>query len=533
MLCGSFCAMNSKFPDDLLSAFHDGEVTPSEETVVQIRAKASPEARQELQDYQRMSQLLRELPRQKAPPEFASAVLQKAERESLIPSEAASAGATIGSRSTRFSRRQLWTFGAVGITAVAAGIIALVNLPSVQHQPLAQKPGIAVAQRDEPATSTAMARSLPRTAEAVGGRESTLDAKVADRVTNGPQSWGFAKSSAPSPAATLGAPSAASKQVAAPAPVATTREAGAAKISDLDASRLTFPADLKTAKVGEAVDALEKDGDRVAVVRLTVVNQAEGLAGIQKLLVANDRRAVDSAAEKDKLSALYSLPKQGVAVDSASKARGRGDLVCVYVEGTRDDLVAVLHEVQNESFFQQMEVTSISAAQLERLSRRAVSPQNGKSEPVSLRQQVVTLPVAALSEIHSEKESAQHDEYKLMYEYANPALGKKSAPLAGETPPRSLAQPKAQASQAAPIEAPRRAGTMLREEEKVAGGGRSAKTKTHVPPRDATKVADAGRHSVQVFFVIDDQSAPSSARTPVIAHRPTVTPKPAAAKPAP
>jgi len=525
--------MNSKFPDDLLSAFHDGEVTPSEETVVQIRSKASSEARQELQDYERMSQLLRELPRQTAPPEFASAVLQKAERESLIPSEAGLAGTTVGSRSIRLSRRQLWTFGAVGVATVAAGIIALVNLPGVHHQRPAAKPVIAVAQRDEPATSTAMARSLPRTAEAIVDNKSMLGAKGAPGATNGPHVWGFAKSSAPSPAAALGASSAPARQVA--APVATAREAGAAKVSNLDASHLTFPADLKTAKVGEAVDALEKDGDRVAVVRLTVVNQAEGLAGIQKLLVANDRRAVNNAAEKDKLSALYSLPKQGVAVDSSSKAQGRGDLVCVYVEGTRDDLVAVLHDVQNESFFQQMEVTSITAAQLERLSRRAVSPQNGKSEPVSLRQQVVTLPVAALSEIHSDKESAQPDEYKLMYEYANPALGKKSAPVAGRTLPRSLAQPqpKAQASQAGPVEAPRRAASILREEEKVAGGGRSAKRKERVPPREAAKVADAGKRSVQVFFVIDDQSAPSSARTPVIAHRPTAAPKPAAAKPAP
>ena len=147
----------------------------------------------------------------------------------------------------------------------------------------------------------------------------------------------------------------------------------------------------------------------------------------------------------------------------------------------------------------------------------------------------MTLPVAALSEIHSDKESAQPDEYKLMYEYANPALGKKSAPSAGRTLPRSLAQPqpKAQASQAAPIEAPRRAATILREAEQVTEGARSAKMKERVPSREAAKVADAGKRSVQVFFVIDDQSAPSSAHTPVIAHRPTVAPKPAAAKAAP
>ena len=369
--------MNSKFPDDLLSAFHDGEVTPSEETVVQIRSKASPEARQELQDYERMSQLLRELPRQTAPPEFASAVLQKAERESLIPSEAALAGTTVGWRSIRLSRRQLWTFGRRRGCRRRGG-----NHRVRQHARRA--PSTAGCQFRNccgPArrASDVSGDGTLSSANGRGDRRQQIDARCqrGPRRNQRTSRVGLRQGAAPSPAAALGATSAPAKQVA--APVATAREAGAAKVSNLDASHLTFPADLKTAKVGEAVDALEKDGDRVAVVRLTVVNQAEGLAGIQKLLVANDRRAVNNAAEKDKLSALYSLPKQGVAVDSSSKAQGRGDLVCVYVEGTRDDLVAVLHDVQNESFFQQMEVTSITAAQLERLCAAPSRHKMGKA----------------------------------------------------------------------------------------------------------------------------------------------------------
>ena len=79
--------MKPKVPDDLLSAFLDREVTPDEETLARQHLQSSPEARQEFQDYQRLGELLHELPRRTVPTEFAAAVMQQAERETLIPLE--------------------------------------------------------------------------------------------------------------------------------------------------------------------------------------------------------------------------------------------------------------------------------------------------------------------------------------------------------------------------------------------------------------------------------------------------------------
>ena len=96
--------MNSKIPDDLLSAFLDRELTAAEEAAVSKHLKDSPQARQELQDYQRLSELLHQLPRRTVPAEFASSVMQRAERETLIPLDPV---ATVDRRSSsrKLSRR--------------------------------------------------------------------------------------------------------------------------------------------------------------------------------------------------------------------------------------------------------------------------------------------------------------------------------------------------------------------------------------------------------------------------------------------
>src|SRR5580698_555493 len=107
--------MKPKIPDDLLSAFLDREVTPDEETLARQHLQSSPQARQEFQDYQRLGELLHELPRRTVPTEFAAAVMQQAERETLIPLETLGT-ATVDSQSRRPSRRT-WIAASVGLAA--------------------------------------------------------------------------------------------------------------------------------------------------------------------------------------------------------------------------------------------------------------------------------------------------------------------------------------------------------------------------------------------------------------------------------
>ena len=71
--------------DDLLSAFHDGEVNSAERAVVEQRLATSAETRRERSEIRQVSSLLKELPRECLPSEFPQQVLQAVEREMLIP----------------------------------------------------------------------------------------------------------------------------------------------------------------------------------------------------------------------------------------------------------------------------------------------------------------------------------------------------------------------------------------------------------------------------------------------------------------
>jgi anti-sigma factor RsiW len=122
--------MSSVNPNDLLSAYFDREGTPSEETVAKSVVEGSPEAAREIREYGRLSRLLQGLPRAAAPPEFAAAVMQRAERESLIPLD------SVASRPVArpvgvggFLRRQWMAVVASSISLVAGLLIAVMIWP--------------------------------------------------------------------------------------------------------------------------------------------------------------------------------------------------------------------------------------------------------------------------------------------------------------------------------------------------------------------------------------------------------------------
>lgn len=70
---------------ELLSAYFDGEVSPQERARVEALRRQSPEVEAELQALAELSQLVKGLPREPAPPEILSAVMQAAERRALLP----------------------------------------------------------------------------------------------------------------------------------------------------------------------------------------------------------------------------------------------------------------------------------------------------------------------------------------------------------------------------------------------------------------------------------------------------------------
>ena len=113
--------------DDLLSAFHDGEITSAERAAVEQQLADSAVTRRELAEIQQVSALLKELPRERLPSEFPQQVLQAIEREMLIPSlttDAAPVLSRIASSQSGATRRWI---GAAAVLTSAAGLFLLVR----------------------------------------------------------------------------------------------------------------------------------------------------------------------------------------------------------------------------------------------------------------------------------------------------------------------------------------------------------------------------------------------------------------------
>jgi hypothetical protein len=110
--------MKDQISEELLSAYFDGELSPAERVRVERWLAGNPDSKQIIADYRRMSRMFDGLPRAEVPEEFATEVLQQAERRMLLPEVAA--------LPRRRKIRLLWL--AIPTTAAAALMVAL-NLP--------------------------------------------------------------------------------------------------------------------------------------------------------------------------------------------------------------------------------------------------------------------------------------------------------------------------------------------------------------------------------------------------------------------
>lgn len=295
--------MNDNFQDEWLSAFLDGEATPEERAEVERRLNASPEIRQELEDLTDVSQLLRELPQCQAPEELRSAVLQAAERATLLPPAAPPA-------------KRGWKPAAISLATSAAAVLVLVF----------------VWQGGAPEHATDA--TIPLAQEQA---RLEMDFAHTDQVQLGPsepESTAIAlRSSADARESSVAAPAAASSAT----PAEPTEASGRAVVSRGNA-RLVFDAeDLNGAHVGDVIQAIDNSGEELTVVKLTVVDRQEGLETLQFLLSKNQIHN-DSAAPKNS------------AIPSTDH------IVAVYVESSRTQLAVALEEFMREQQFQTLEV---------------------------------------------------------------------------------------------------------------------------------------------------------------------------------
>jgi hypothetical protein len=298
--------------DNLLSAFHDGEIAPAERAAAEQRLATSTDARREMSEYQQISSLLNELPRNRLPSEFPQQVLQAIEREMLIPSRPIDSMAPERSPSPR-----RW-IGAAAVLTSAAGLLLLVRaLDDRAGHDLAKGHRVAGTQNAPAAPVDVVADSaLPMVAE--------------NSVTLGGKN-------------DLAAGAAGQNGLFANAPANTVTRSRIASGAAGDKFVLDQTS-LRTADVGEVVRAIQQtEGDEVAVVFLTVVDRQEGLDGLQFLLAKNrfTRSEDEAKAKSDR---------------DAPSAKRADEMQAVLVQSDVAQLATALKQLGQEKYLQSLEV---------------------------------------------------------------------------------------------------------------------------------------------------------------------------------
>jgi hypothetical protein len=581
--------MSSATPKDFLSAFYDREATPEEEAAAKSQVERSPEARREVQEYARLSRLIQDVPRVVAPPEFAAVVMQRAERESLIPLDPIAPAAA----NVQPSRRT-WALAASAIVSVAAALLIAVNIfkpPAVRNAP--QEVAKQDIGQEAPAgkSSTILHTKLDDDrkeafgrADVVAKRTTALGATVAksiDRRSAVSSAKGGALAGAPvsapgqaassSTAATYGMRLASpSKDATGPNNVgqnnvgqnnagqnnagqnnagqknagqnnAGQNNTGQNAMGEQLGSQLLLPANLKTAKVGQVVEALQQDGEQVAVVRLTVVNQMEGLDGIQSVLMQNTKRDLQNVDEIKRTRQQFVADKEAT-VSKLARPTAPGDTICVYVEGSREEMLRVLQGLQDEIHIQKAELTNtIEFTALEKFAGRAVPANRQMKERETVKEPVanggffaqvpsspgsqlaVSLPPSTVNQIFSARRPSTSAAKQVQSPASGLVVQNSPAPPSAasqkrESQPRQDRQPGQDGVNS-------RSQTQTADQAALIGGSsrnevpKIAKQDERAKLRDSKEVA-GNQKSFQFFFVITDQSA-----------APAAQPTPAAAKP--
>ena len=224
--------MNDKSANhmQLISAYHDGELTAAERADVEQLLASSPEARAELESYRSMSGLLREAGRPTLQSDLTPVVMQMIEQRMLLPTTAVQP-----LNETR--QGKTWTKWAVAIAAAAAALMIAIRV-------IPQNAGIdpVVAQQVQPAPVTPVAPQPDHT-------------KPEDKTA-------IAKVTPDQPGAT-------------PAP----------QLAQADLP-LEVIEDLKRANPGKIVRFLKQSGKDVTVFHLMVLDIQPGLDSLQMILSA-------------------------------------------------------------------------------------------------------------------------------------------------------------------------------------------------------------------------------------------------------
>lgn len=357
--------------DELLSAFHDGEVPLVERAVVGQQLSTSRESRRELSEIQQIASLLKELPRETLPSDFSRQVLSGLEREMLIPSDRMTSTPSrtrFGSFWFNSSSRRRWLVSAAGTLASAACLMLLLQVLRQDTQSVAQRNQRLAGVADVESVDTLFGSATSSTPMA-GDADVSLNSSRPMSASAVPNAPPLAKSAEPNSSPRL-----------------SKRAAGSDKSGDVgfdiprlgESQNLFFDQQaLKFAEIGDVVEAVRTEGDEVAVVKLTVVDRQEGIEQLQLLLTKNqidrdDSRDTMQRMEKKKIATDSQRPLR--TDDVATVSTDVQPMLAVFVESDARRMTAVLNQLRETDFLQSLEVSPpIALAALDDVN------QNGKS----------------------------------------------------------------------------------------------------------------------------------------------------------
>ncbi|HWL10967.1 MAG TPA: zf-HC2 domain-containing protein, partial [Planctomicrobium sp.] len=121
-------------PDELLSAYLDGELSPSETASLEQRLSTDSSLREQLQELRELSQTLRQLPRSNAPAELHQSVMETIHR--LPPITTTTSGAAKSSTKGFSLLRRRWWTGVISAGLLLCLLSSLLITPREWH-PLA------------------------------------------------------------------------------------------------------------------------------------------------------------------------------------------------------------------------------------------------------------------------------------------------------------------------------------------------------------------------------------------------------------
>ncbi|MDA0833892.1 MAG: hypothetical protein O2955_14635 [Planctomycetota bacterium] len=322
--------MNVRLPDDWISAYHDGELTPSEREEADRQLETSPAARAELESYRELSRRIGALPIDAAPGELRHAVMLQTERTLLIPETEAAAVHVPSGLAVRHVRR--WQMTGV---VTAAGLLIAVTLwtaVDVSRRNSDEKSLSVVAKSELPAANLAV-DAHPAESNAIG--DASLTGPYMGAISNSMVFDGNEIASDETLSVDVAMRGSESMQ-----PVRGQSLSQAVRRELLQNPQL----------LGQMFYYFPSNDDQVAVVEMTVVDVRKSAGQLQVLLSQNavlpeqvrvndgdSLRAVETSAKDE---------PDGVSDSSSDVEYGYSEeLIAVFVQATPEQLAATVREL--------------------------------------------------------------------------------------------------------------------------------------------------------------------------------------------